>query len=596
MDSSRLLVFLGLSFTASATAAIVYLLLRKDEESSSHDGSIKSSRKTLIQVKVPNDLMGTVIGRGGCTVKNIQEKSGARVNCNDESSSEKYRVVTIQGTPESAQLAESMIHEIIMNQPLIISHEMWVPARACGRIIGRGGETIRLITRTSCAKIMVDSAGDDERATERRVLLKGTAEQIALAQSLIEKEVEEEADFRHRVEASIANRSPRREARDYYNYLMAPDDDDDANVEEKQHPARRFERFEGVGQAGFFDVFVSALENPGQFWVQLVSQRGVELDQLVDNMTEYYSKPENQELHTLQEISVGQIVAAPFDHDNKWYRAEILKIEEDEYDSAESRVTLYYGDYGDTCTVRRKSCLDLRTDFLTLYFQAIECMLAHVKPHGEEWSDEATNLFEDLAQVAMWSKKLAHVVTYRESAQKKGQRAGSPVPVIEIHDMEKGFNIGEELVKQGLAVWEVPSQFEDAEDPKSSDSNQKVATAQTKQTGTYRTSNDPVRFAQNSSTSVKVPNPVKMSPIAVFGSDSELPAHSFEPRHSPSSSSSSSAFINREKNVKQGGFKPKTLETPKRRQQFEDKSNPKNVICLPERFSSDEDSDGFALE
>ncbi len=66
----------------------------------------------------------------------------------------------------------------------------------------------------------------DILAAERRVLLKGTAEQVSIAQSLIEQEVEEEADFRHRVESSIANRSPRREIKENYNFLMGPDDDD----------------------------------------------------------------------------------------------------------------------------------------------------------------------------------------------------------------------------------------------------------------------------------------------------------------------------------------------------------------------------------
>lgn len=53
---------------------------------------------------------------------------------------------------------------------------------------------------------------------------------------------------------------------------------------------------------------------------------------------------------------------------------------------------------------------------------------------GDEWSTEAVDLFEELADVALWQKKIAHVVTYRESPHKRGQRAGSPVPVIELHD------------------------------------------------------------------------------------------------------------------------------------------------------------------
>lgn len=40
---------------------------------------------------------------------------------------EKFRTFKIRGTPESAQLAESMIQEMILNQPLILSHEIWIP-------------------------------------------------------------------------------------------------------------------------------------------------------------------------------------------------------------------------------------------------------------------------------------------------------------------------------------------------------------------------------------------------------------------------------------------------------------------------------------
>lgn len=40
---------------------------------------------------------------------------------------DQYRICVIQGNREGAQLAESLIHDIILNQPLIESHEMFVP-------------------------------------------------------------------------------------------------------------------------------------------------------------------------------------------------------------------------------------------------------------------------------------------------------------------------------------------------------------------------------------------------------------------------------------------------------------------------------------
>lgn len=78
------------------------------------------------------------------------------------------------------------------------------------------------------------------------------------------------------------------------------------------------------------------------------------------------------------QISIGQIVAASFD-DGKWYRARVLEIQENEYEPHESDITVYYVDFGDSCVMKRKTLFDLRTDFLSLYFQAIECQLAHVK-------------------------------------------------------------------------------------------------------------------------------------------------------------------------------------------------------------------------
>jgi hypothetical protein len=40
---------------------------------------------------------------------------------------DQHRVCVIRGTPEGAQLAESLIHDIILNQPLIETHEIFVP-------------------------------------------------------------------------------------------------------------------------------------------------------------------------------------------------------------------------------------------------------------------------------------------------------------------------------------------------------------------------------------------------------------------------------------------------------------------------------------
>lgn len=60
------------------------------------------------------------------------------------------------------------------------------------------------------------------------------------------------------------------------------------------------------------------MENPSKFWLQIVGPKATELDCLVDEMTGYYSKPENKSQHTLDDVNPGDLVAAVFQYDNKW--------------------------------------------------------------------------------------------------------------------------------------------------------------------------------------------------------------------------------------------------------------------------------------
>lgn len=61
------------------------------------------------------------------------------------------------------------------------------------------------------------------------------------------------------------------------------------------------------------------MENPSKFWVQIVGPKATELDCLVDEMTDYYNKLENRSQHVLDDVNVGDLVAAVFKYDSKWY-------------------------------------------------------------------------------------------------------------------------------------------------------------------------------------------------------------------------------------------------------------------------------------
>lgn len=114
------------------------------------------------------------------------------------------------------------------------------------------------------------------------------------------------------------------------------------------------------------EVYVSAAVNPSQFWLQIVGPNANELDQLVEEMTDYYKKLENQQLHALTDIARGEIVAAVFNFDEKWYRAEVVNVK---MQDGKKIASLYYVDYGDSDDVLASEVYELRTDFLRLRYE-----------------------------------------------------------------------------------------------------------------------------------------------------------------------------------------------------------------------------------
>lgn len=64
-------------------------------------------------------------------------------------------------------------------------------------------------------------------------------------------------------------------------------------------------------------------------------------------------------------------------------------------------IDLYFVDYGDTQFAKTEDIFELRTDFLSLRFQAIECFLANVQPVNttsklDEWNEKTIEKFEEL--------------------------------------------------------------------------------------------------------------------------------------------------------------------------------------------------------
>jgi far upstream element-binding protein len=118
-----------------------------------------------IQIMVPDRTVGLIIGRGGETIRDLQERSGCHVNIVGENKSVNgLRPVNLIGTPQAAQQAKDLILEIVESDTRggpqgkqdfgrqngghdmdrgdshggKINDKIMVPSEAVGMIIGKG--------------------------------------------------------------------------------------------------------------------------------------------------------------------------------------------------------------------------------------------------------------------------------------------------------------------------------------------------------------------------------------------------------------------------------------------------------------------------
>ncbi|XP_021569808.1 tudor and KH domain-containing protein [Carlito syrichta] len=485
-------IALGLGIPASATVA--YILYRRYRESREERLTFVGEDDIEIEMRVPQEAVKLIIGRQGANIKQLRKQTGARIDVDTEDVGNE-RVLLISGFPVQVCKAKAAIHQILTeNTP--VSEQLSVPQRSVGRIIGRGGETIRSICKASGAKITCDKESEGTLLLSRLIKISGTQKEVAAAKHLILEKVSEDEELRKRIAHSAETRVPRKQpisvrkeevtepdgagepvlwkstssSMEQAKPLAVPPhkgDGDMAVVGPKEDSWEKpnddsFQKsgIQAIPETSMFEipspdfsfhadeyleVYVSASEHPNHFWIQIIGSRSLQLDKLINEMTQHYenSLPEDLTVH------VGDIVAAPLPASGSWYRARILGTLEN------GNLDLYFVDFGDNGDCPLKDLRALRSDFLSLPFQAIECSLARIAPSGEQWEEEALDEFDRLTHCADWKPLVAKISSYVQTGI-------STWPKIYLYDTSNGrkLDIGLELVRKGYAI-ELPEDMEE---------------------------------------------------------------------------------------------------------------------------------------
>lgn len=410
-------VLVGLSL-CSASAAILYVWYKtKNAEKDEVDGGVPVRRAkskhsvgsgnskaiTKVESEIANDVVPLVLGRNGTNVKSIENQTHTKISFRRKDDG--HQVCEISGQYENVMKAADLV-KLEASRSLNVTEELNVPQSAYCKIIGRCGKTLQDICRRSQAQVHINAASSGDKSV-RRIMVTGSRAHVNTAIRLIEEKVREDATERD----AENKREPRGNPR-------SPTNSESNEQSVNQQPlGSRYTSNERLsiytsneklnvpsGSTAISDsqlkVYVSAIASPARFWVQMVGPQTTKLDSLVEEMTEYYSQPENQALHKVEDPCLGQIVTAMFKYDSKWYRARIVGILPNDFDPRNVVLDLFFLDYGDSEYVQPHEVFEIRTDFLTLRFQAIECFLAHCQPMYPEgdnqWSRDAISRFEEL--------------------------------------------------------------------------------------------------------------------------------------------------------------------------------------------------------
>lgn len=143
--------------------------------------------------EISAQYVGKVIGKGGEMLRDLQARSGCRLDVDQNVPHGNPRILTYRGTRKTVDLAKQMVQVLCTPQgnegslPLgeATRKDLIVPASSVGKIIGRAGEMVRELQSRSQAKIQVDHTNKAIRSDSRSVSIIGTPDAVTKAEEMI---------------------------------------------------------------------------------------------------------------------------------------------------------------------------------------------------------------------------------------------------------------------------------------------------------------------------------------------------------------------------------------------------------------------------
>eukprot|EP00941_MAST-03F_sp_MAST-3F-sp1_P000040 g40.t1 len=151
-------------------------------------------------VKVDPSRFHEIMGRGGATIRALQEKLNVRINVPKERHSQVSHRVMIVGEKVAVKKSKEVIRQLLAQHYTSITHpgfthvEVNCPSTHYSLVIGERGQTIKSIEGDTKCKIHIPGKLD----AHQNILIVGPAEKVEIAAKRVNKIVERGFEYRNR--------------------------------------------------------------------------------------------------------------------------------------------------------------------------------------------------------------------------------------------------------------------------------------------------------------------------------------------------------------------------------------------------------------
>jgi far upstream element-binding protein len=172
-----------------------------------HLNSLAGGPTIEVTIDCAQTLVGRVIGSSGATIKELQSRSGAKIQIDQNFPDGAPRKITVTGTQTAVSTASELITYVMENGPNLPtasassaspltsivggpamganSHVMECTKSVVGRIIGSRGETINQLQSKSGARIQINQTVPE--GTPCKIEITGAPQSVALAAHLVQE-------------------------------------------------------------------------------------------------------------------------------------------------------------------------------------------------------------------------------------------------------------------------------------------------------------------------------------------------------------------------------------------------------------------------